>query len=464
MDKRFKYGAFSAVTALIVIAVLIAVNLVADKLNFQADLTSQEIYTISDKSVEALQNIDKDINLYVMAKTGEEDHTVQEILKEYENASSNINVIYKDPYLYPGFTKDYAEEGEEIAVNSIIVESGERFKIIPASDLYNYDYDYMTGGYSVQSIAAEYEITNALQYVTMDSVPVIYYVQGHNEKTVPSILKEQFEKSNYQIKELNLSKDGGIPDDCNILMITTPAVDYSEQEADKVIEYLGKDGCAAVFLDFGTEFKNLNRIINAYGVSVSNSVIIEGDKSHYYEAPVFLMPDIVSNEITSDLASSGYALIIPYGQSIDTLDLKKNSVTVEPLLKTSSASYSKTSLNPQSVNFEEGDVRGPFDLAVAVTDSYYTDTNHTTKLVVCGSSVMISDEGIASGNLSFALRAMDWLRGESGSIYIAPKSLETELFYIDESTSAAITAFACGVLPVFIFGTGIFVWLRRRNG
>ena len=39
MDKKLMYGTFSAVSILIVIAVLIFVNLIFEKINIQTDLT-----------------------------------------------------------------------------------------------------------------------------------------------------------------------------------------------------------------------------------------------------------------------------------------------------------------------------------------------------------------------------------------------------------------------------------------
>lgn len=462
-DKRFRYGTFSSAMILIVIAVLILFNLIIQKADIRIDLTPESIYSISDKTKELVSTVENDITIYNLAKTGSEDTTIKELLTQYEATSSKITIQEKDPYIYPQFTKKYSENGEEISANSLIVESGSRFKIIPAENLYDYSYDYMTGGYSKESITAESEITNAIQYVSLSKIPKIYYVTGHSEAQIPSMLKTQIEKSNYEISELNITKDGGIPEDCSILMITTPIVDYSSDEAKQIEEYLAEDGRCAVFLDFGQNFPNIENVFKNYGVSLGTELIVEGNASNYYNNPLYIMPLETSHEITQNITSDGYPIIIPGSQAIQTEDLKKSSITIEPLLTTSSSAYSKSNENSQSINKESTDKTGPFNIATAITDSYYTDTTHTTKIVVCGSSLFLRDEAIVAGNLSFALNSFNWLNDGESNIYIAPKTLLTDSVIIDQSVARNITIFTCGIIPAAIFAIGIAVWLHRRN-
>lgn len=463
MDKKLIYGTFSTITILIVIAVLVFVNLIADKLDIKADLTTNNTYTISDKSIEVLQKIDKDVSLYVLSATGKEDNIIGEILNQYKSNSSKITIEYKDPYVYPTFAKQFSEtESDDIENDSIIVQCGDKHRVISPNDLYERQIDYTTGSYKTTGISAESEITNAISFVSMEKTPIIYYVSGHNEGSVSETLKNQFGKMNYEIKTLNITKDGGIPEDCDILFMTTPKVDYSDDEANKIIEYLGNDGRAAIFLDWTDEMPNINKILQAYGVKMNNSMIMEGNKNNYYNGPMFVIPEVSDTDITKQLLQSDYPMIFPYAQGVDILDLKKNSLSIEALLKTSSSAYAKTSKDPKSINMEEGDLNGPFNLAVGITDSYFTDKNHTTKLVVCGSSLIIADEGMTPGSITFAMNIANWLKGEATSIYIPPKSLEQETIMIPEGTGSNITIFVCGVIPAIIFISGIIVWYKRR--
>jgi len=462
MNKKFVYGTFSAISMLVVVVALVFVNLIVQELGLEVDLTSENVYTISDKSKEALNNVQNDVSIYVLSQTGKEDSNIKQILSQYSDNCSKISVVYKDPYIYPAFAKDFSENGEEIDNDSIIVQSGDKHRVIKPEELYEMRADYTTGTYETTGISAESEITNAIRFVSTNETPVIYYISGHNEPRVSNTLKDEFKKVNFEIKSLNIIKDGGIPDDCAMLFITSPSSDYAEEESQKILDYLAKDGRAAVFVDWGDDKPNFNKILSAYGVRAENSVILEEDKSHYYNSPMFVIPVIQNSDITKQINESDYTMIFPYSQGISETELKKSSITVEPLLKTSDEAYSKTSKEPKSINFENGDKRGPFNLAVSITDSYYTDTNHMTKLVVCGSSLIINDEGLTQGSLMFAINSANWLKDEEVSVYIPPKSLEEETIMIPEGTASNITIFVCGIIPVVIFSGGIFVWYKRR--
>ncbi len=463
MDKKLLYGTFSTITVLIVIAALVLVNLVVQKLDIEADLTTEELYTISDKSKETLSNVSEEISIYVLSKTGEEDQILEQILSEYTSNCSKITVEYRDPYRYPDFAKEFSENSDTIENDSVIVKCGQKYKVISPDSLYEYTPDYFTGSYELTGLTAESEITNAINYVSMGEAPLIYYVVGHNEFDISETFKAELEKRNYEVQNLNITEKKGVPEDCDILLMTTPAVDYSKDEAEYVIEYLSKDGNAMVFIDSNKEIPNFDRILADYGVKQGNALIFEGDSDKYYQYPIWLIPEIKNTDVTEQLRQSGYIMLMMYVQGIDILDLKKESVSIEPVFTTSSSSYGKTSDNPETFNFEEGDIRGPFNAAVLITDSYYTDRNHTTKLAVCGTSTIIRDEAMTNAGLLYVLDCASWLKGgESTTIYIPAKSLETDYITIPDGTKSNITILVCGVIPGIIFILGIIVWYKRR--
>jgi len=463
MDKKLLYGTFSTITILIVIAVLVFVNLVVEKLDIEADLTAEELYTVSDKSKEALGRVSEEVSVYVLSKTGEEDSRIKQLLNEYTANCSMLTVEYKDPYRYPEFTKEFSENGEKIENDSIIVKCGQKYKIIDPNELYEIQPDYFTGAYSATGLNAESEITNAINYVSMGEPPVIYYVIGHNELDISENFKKELEKRNYEVRNLNIIEKKGVPEDCDILLMTTPTVDYSKDEADFILDYLSRDGNAMVFIDSNDKIPNFEKILADYGVKAENALIFEGDSDRYYQYPINIMPEIENTDVTAQLRQSGYPMIISYAQGIDILDLKKESVSVEPVFTTSDSSYGKVSDNPKTFNFEEGDKKGPFNAAVLVTDSYYTDTNHTTKLVVCGASSVIRDGGMTNASLLFAVDCANWLKGgESATVYIPAKSLQAETITVPDGTKSNITLFVCGIIPGIIFILGIIVWYKRR--
>ena len=59
---------------------------------------------------------------------------------------------------------------------------------------------------------------------------------------------------------------------------------------------------------------------------------------------------------------------MPYAQGIQKLDDVRDTVTVEDILTTSDSAYSKTNLQSETLEKEDGDVEGPFALGVSIKE------------------------------------------------------------------------------------------------
>jgi ABC-type uncharacterized transport system involved in gliding motility auxiliary subunit len=214
-------------------------------------------------------------------------------------------------------------------------------------------------------------------------------------------------------------------------------------------------------------FPNLAGVLETYGVEVGSELIIEGNSRNFISnTPHYLIPDYAAHDITDTLSSKGIRTLFPLSSGINTLDMTRASVTVEPLLTTSGDAYGKSNPEATTINKEPGDLDGPFNLAVAVTDSYYTNEQHYTRLVVMGTSIVLDDNinAVVSGsNYDFIQGSLDWMSDNEGSVYIMPKTSRGSNLMMTQNTAILIVIFSCIVLPVLILGTGLFIWLRRRH-
>ena len=140
-------------------------------------------------------------------------------------------------------------------------------------------------------------------------------------------------------------------------------------------------GKAIIFSDYTTEkLDNFDKILENYGVKRVDGIVIEGDAQHYaMQMPYYLLPDVNNTDVTSDFASSGYYILTPYAQGIQKLDDVRDTVTVESILTTSDSAYSKTDLNSETLEKEDGDIDGPFDIGVSITET--VDEDKTTQIV-----------------------------------------------------------------------------------
>jgi hypothetical protein len=463
-DKRFKYGTYSTVISVVVIALLIAINLIVGLFDYKFDMTKDKLFSLGPATEEVLEGVSSDVNIYTTFKTNADDNIitrVNEVLTQYKQQCRYISVENTDLYLHPDFAQKFKGSNDTIDVNSIIVEGNGRHKII------NYDDYYKTSG----EFSIEASLTSAIQFVSMEAQPLVCYVTGHNEVDVSyfTSLTEQLELSNYEIKSINLLSEE-IPQDCTVLMMATGKVDYSEEEADKVKSYLANDGRAFVLLDGYnvdvSEFKNMKSIITAYGVDVESKPVYEGDESAYMKNPAYITPQIQDCDITKNTLAAGYRVFTYPNLALTKTELSKQGLEISQVLTTTEKAFVKADGN-NSYNYENGDTKGPFDLAVTVCDNTYTDKEHSTKLFItgCGYSLIDPnvDEVVNYANSNFVTDAVNWLNDEESPVSISAKSLTNGTIVVDTSTQNKIKIMSWAVIPGILFVLGFAEWLRRKN-
>jgi hypothetical protein len=463
-DKKFRYGTYSTIMAVVVIAIMIAVNLVAGEFDYKLDLTSDSLFSLSDETKQVLDNADGDIKIYTLFSSKDSNtiiSRVEQVLDQYKLANRSITIENKDLYLYPDFANKYASNAQSVDQNSIIVESGDRYKVIA------YD-DYSNNG----QLNIEENVTAAIQYVTGESSSVVYFVTGHGEPDYSqyTYVAQQLKLNNYDIASINLL-DSDIPDDCTMLFITegtTDTRDYSADEAQKVKDYLTNDG-RAVFMLANVDkekYPNLCSVVSEYGLEPASGYILEGNEQHYLQYPVNVVPGVKEHEITKNIIDGGYTMLAYASQAINETLVKRQGIVIEPLLVTSEDSFIKSG-DSASMNKEQGDAVGPFGVAYAVTYSTYTDTSHTTKVVVCGDFSVLDpavDSVVNGSGSTFVVDAVKWLDEGSSAVTIKSKSINGDKLNIVEGDKTAIQLISWCIIPGVLFLCGFIVWIVRRNG
>ena len=467
--KTLKNGSYSMVYTVILIAVIVVINLIVAEIPTkytQIDVSTQKLYTISDKTKEFLDELNQDVTIYHIVQNGNEDDVIEKLLKRYEETSDHIKVEKKDPVLYPNFTSQYTDE--DVQDNSLIVVNGSKSKVVDYYNLYETQYDYYSGSSSTTGFDGEGQIDSAISYVTSDNLPIVYTLKGHGELELNSSITESLEKANYQIQSLNLLTEENVPEDAGCLMITSPQADLSEEEADKVISYLENGGKAVIFTDYTSEeIPNLKKVLENYGVTPDNGVVMEGDTKHYIiQIPYYLVPEINSTEITADLIADNRYVLMPVAQSIRIMDSYRDTLDIEAVLSTSEKAYIKTNVeNMQTFEKVSGDQEGKFNLGVCVTEDISDDKQ--TQLVYYGSSSLLdstTNQQVSGGNTELLLDTLGWMcENDVPVISVDSKSLETSNLTISEYDSGYWSAMTCGVIPVIFLIIGGVIWFKRRK-
>jgi len=467
--KHIKNGSYTMVMSVIFIAVVIVINMIVSTIPSkysEIDISSQKLYSIGDETKKMLKDLEKDVTIYQIAQSGSEDENISNLLKKYEDESKHIKVEQKDPVVNPKFVSQYTSD--DLSANSLIVVCGDRNKVIDYNNIYETSIDYQTYSSQTTGFDGEGQITSAIGYVTSENLPVLYTVEGHGEKDMDSSIKEDIEKANMDIKSLNLLTEGTVPDDADCLFIDSPSTDFSSDEKDAIIEYLENGGKAIIFSDYTTEdMPNFDAILENYGVQRTEGVVFEGDNQHYaMQMPYYLVPTINSTDASSETASAGYYVLAPYAQGIKQLDDVRDTVKIESILTTSDQAYSKTDLNSNTIEKEDGDVEGPFDLGVSITEGL--DDDKETQIVYYSTSNLMdsqTNQMVSGGNEKLIMESLKWMTDteESASVSIPSKSLEVSYLTITDYDAAFWKICTIALIPGIFLVIGFVVWIKRRK-
>lgn len=467
--KHLRNGSYSMMMTVIFIAVIIVINLIVGELPSkytQLDISDQKLYSIGEQTKSMLQELDKDVTIYQIAQKGGEDEVISNLLQRYKDESKHIKVEQKDPVVNPKFVSEYTSE--EIPSNSLIIASGDRNKVVNYNNMYESSVDYNTYSYQTTGFDGEGQITGAIAYVTSENLPVLYTLEGHGEKELDSTIKEDIEKGNIEIKSLNLLSEGSVPEDADCLMINSPASDVSEDEKTAIIDYLENGGKAMIFSDYTeTSMTNFDAILENYGVKRADGLVFEGDSQHYaMQMPYYLIPTLNSTEASAEAASAGYYVLAPYAQGIQKIDEIRDTVTIESILTTSDQAYSKTNMNSSTIEKEDSDIEGPFDLGVSITESLSDDKE--TKIVYYSTANILDgqiNQMVSGGNEQLVMSSLNWMTetDENTLVSIPSKSLEVSYLTMTDYDASFWKICTIGLIPGLFLVAGFAIWFKRRK-
>lgn len=467
--KYLRNGSYSTLLIVIFVAIVVVINMIVGKLPSkytQIDISDQQLYSIGDETKKVLNNLDKDVTIYQIAQSGSEDETISNLLQKYADESKHVKVELKDPVVSPKFVSEYTSD--QVSSNSLIVVCGDRNKVVNYNDMYESTMDYNTYSYQTTGFDGEGQITSAIAYVTTENLPVLYTLEGHGEKELDSTIKEDIEKANMEIKTLNLISEGSVPDDAACLLIDSPSSDISEDEKTALLDYLENGGKAMVFSDYTeSTLSNFAAVLENYGVKAADGIVFEGDNQHYgMQMPYYLLPNVNSTDASSETASSGYYIIMPYAQGIQKLDDVRDTVTVEDILTTSDSAYSKTNLQSETLEKEDGDVEGPFALGVSIKED--VGDGKKTQIIYYSSSYIMDSQMnqlVSGGNEKLVTESLNSMVSteETTTVSIPSKSLEVSYLTISDYDASFWKICTIGLIPGIFLVAGFVIWFKRRK-
>jgi len=474
--KKLKYGSLTLIFTALFIAAAVVLNILAsyvtDRFGLRFDLTDNRVYEISDETKRFLQNdLQEDITITILSAESiyidnESFSPIREVILKYVALSDGkISVRYIDPYVNPEIIEEY-DDVTTPNYRDIVIESSKRYKVLNPGDLYAVRTNYETQEQYITGLQAEQKLSSAIMYCTVDKLPVALRVQGHGETNLPK-LTSLLVSGNYSVDTINLSIED-IPDDCEMLIISSPKKDFTVDEIEKLDAFFERNGNAMIFYDLSVpELPVFERFMADWGVRYEK--VLVGDEKLYISLPTTLAPTISSHAMTKDLASPGEYVVVPIARQITTLYEQQGWRTVKPILVTSSASYGKIYNSGETINSitkEEGDLSGPFYVCVLTEQNRIENLQSNYSRILFCQLNMAADEILdidAYLNSRFFVRAINYMNDSADSIVVEPKYYTSPQLNILGNQARVVFWLLVVTIPAGTLALGFYIWLKRRN-
>lgn len=464
-NRIFKNGMFYLLLILLSLTVAILANLIMDALPAkltQRNMNAAGVLEFSPETESFLSAMPQDATVYWIVQGGREDNYIQRLLDKAQDASGRITVEKIDPVKQPRFASQYTNQ--QVTQNSLIVVNGNKSRFIGFGDIYLQE--ETSGTVSAATFQGEGQLLSALHYVTSLQDITIGVLTGHGETQLPAGVTDALTAQNYRLESLDLAAAGTVPEHISLVLVYGVASDLPTGDARILADYLNAGGnllLLSTWLDATTP--NWNTIVDAYGMAAQEAIIVEGQTdNHISDYPYYLLPAIASHPVTQPLSLTGLRVLMPLSQALTIREDLPEGLTVQPLLKTSTAAYGKTAgFAMQTTEREDSDLRGPFLLGAV---SQRNTGSAMSTMIWFPSGYLLEDNidsTVSGGNSQLLIGCVQHLSGDASAITVPGKTLGGGKLLVNTTEKAILSILMMVVLPLSILGAGIVVVRRRKR-
>ena len=474
VSRQARYGANVALSIVGVIGISVFANaIITHRFDKRADLTTLQLYTISEQTKTVLKSLKKDIEVIAFFSKNSSQNAqaaarAEEMLKLYARETKFLTISFKNPITDIQFTEMY----NILRDGTVIFKSEE--------------------GQEKVTIVDEQKFTSAILKLIRNETKKIYFLVGHEEHSVDDLLnngysdvKAELENQNYAAFPLSLSTKPDIPGDCEALVIAGPKAAFARPELNAVEKYLTRNGKLFLLLDPSvTSAKDINsglvRLMKRWGVTIGNDLVLDHARyAIWFGGPIAPLPEPESHDITLSMQD---AVTFPVTRSVTPIADRPANLSVKPLLKTvggMGVSWGETQREPDGTFSEDftdftytagADTPPPVSVAVAIERKNDPDgngdaTRGPTRIVVFGDSDFAANAIFRAPNRDLFLAAINWLTLEEDLVAIRPIDLRQQALRemtIQDVRVVQITSVF--FIPIIVFIAGLTVWWQRRKG
>ena len=497
--KKLKYGSMFYIVIALVVAIVVVMNIMVTVIGkrspMKIDLTPDDRFELSDESIEAVKNINKDVTITVTAKrdyfdalasywrgqTGYDTpfELIPELLDKYsvyaKQGNGSIDVRYVDMDVDPDIINQYKKfYNGDIERGSIIVSSGDRVRVISSTDVMNMitpdQYTAQTTGEYKFKFTGESTITSAITNIC-DAHPVktafamtmngaSMYDEQNYSYAAKAFKNELLSKNGYDCTDIDIFLDDIKPEDYDMVVVFAPSVDFTENIIKKLSDFLyngGKYNKNIIYVPdvTKTNLPNIEAFLADWNIKVENETIV--DDSHNL-SPIdnsTIALKISDSESVGTLPNEKLPIVSLYTRALTEIT-KNNGNIVKSIISSYDEAYTvdPTDKNKVIVMLSQKQTSEDFNV-------------YTSSVLVIGSPFMMDNDVImlntTYNNANVILNTVNKTVGKENSTVILDKSLQYSAISPSTDQAKVIQIIVVWVIPFIIAAIGVMVLLRRRN-
>lgn len=468
-SRQTRYTAYAGTYILVILAVLGAINFLANRYDKSYDSTSNKQFSLSDQTIKVVGNLKNDIHLTYFDESTRFPQA-RDLLDRYSALSPKLKIDFIDPTKKPQQAKSAGYRRDV----SILVDSGLRKE-------------------EAKSLTEE-EVTGAIIRSLKSGERNVCFVDAANEHSISdeaatgySLMKQLLERDNYKTRTIDFKPKAAqpgapvaigqapvaaaveVPKDCLVAIVGGPQLAYPAPIVTAMKQYVEGGGHALFMLDnvlkIGrgdptAENPDLVALLTEWGVTPNKDLVLDlsGIGNMFGagpEIPIILTYD--SHAITRPLTRVPTAFPVPR-----SLEVKSGGkATVEKLFGTTEDSISVNEVAASGGIDPKKGKKGPFTLAAAGT----VQGTPAGRFVVVGTSQWAENRAMGSrtlGNRDLFMNMVNWLSADEDLISIRPKTTEDRPLTLTAQKLNLVFWLSVVFFPLGIVGLGLVTWWKRR--
>ncbi|MFA4986266.1 MAG: Gldg family protein [Candidatus Brocadiia bacterium] len=454
---------------LVVAAILIGANYVVYRRFTSWDLTSTQLYSLTDSTSGLLKAIKEPIRITYIYNEKNEDYSItKRFLEKYAGLAPNIQLRIFNPDRDRDLIRTLEGQYNLEQGDSVIVEVGNKNT---AGEMVWEKPQYVKGAELFESgsrgrgraFVGEQKLTSAILKATSKHKIAIQFSNKNAEPAYDSLdsigygrMKAAIEHESKEAYALDLNAP--VPSDCTVAVISDPQLPLGVDEFKNLDDYLSNGGKALVMLRaFDTERPTLSQSLepwlNKMGILLKEGFIRDRNRTNFG----FVLSNFGTHPISSEFTRDDFVLTY-YCKALENDKEIAAKFQIFDLLMTSSEGAlfkSASEQQPAEIN--------SFVVAKAISGKM-AGSDKEFRLIVFGDSLLASNAMFDYGvNKNFVMNCINWLAEEEALVRIEPKTPTEVHFTLSDRRLRVYAYFILIGLPLICLYAGVCMWLLRRK-